>query len=413
MKISYTNSNLSLNIRKKSCKFFFKLFKAQNLIAKCLTTLLLTKILLHFNKSTWTKFSKIQPFQARKLFFNPKLLELTTSKNIEISKLYNNYIFNKHLYTIPVSKRKRATGFMTLGNIYDILDTEHSFNKNTISSYKISTLPIFKKTKNLKFFHKTLTPLPWRLNISIENLNILSNWTLRKDRKKQFANLIARTHKHLPLFKKITIKDFSYLLKFYNSMSSFTYKQQMYSIFIRKNFHKIKFLNLEPLHMRLMFRYKFRRLILILFRTTRRYSTQYDPMFLHEPIISLNPGLMTPYFNKKKSLRKKKSLSLLLFRILRKIFIVSKINWLYYQIRGIPIFLPEYLRHMQRPIAHLFTNPVTGEVINEVENTSYEINSLGIKFDNGKPNCVQKIKKAGRLKRKISRKLTRLCNISD
>ena len=84
-------------------------------------------------------------------------------------------------------------------------------------------------------------------------------------------------------------------------MNSFTYKQQTYSIFIRKTFHKTKFLNLEPLHMRLMFRYKFRRLILVLFRTTRRYSTQYDPMFLHEPIMSLNPGLMTPYFNKKKS----------------------------------------------------------------------------------------------------------------
>jgi len=160
----------------------------------------------------------------------------------------------------------------------------------------------------------------------MKNLDVLSSWTFKKSSKEQFADLILRAYKHLPLFKKINLSDFYHISRFYNSMNSFTYKQQAYSIFIRKTFHKTKFLNLEPLHMRLMFRYKFRRLILILFRTTRRYSTQYDPTFLHEPIMSLNPGLMTPYFNKKKSLRKKKSLTLLLFRILRKIFIVSKIN---------------------------------------------------------------------------------------
>jgi len=164
--LGYTSSNLAINTQKRSRKFFFKLFRTQNLITKCLVTLFLTKMITHFNKSAEVKFSSIQPFQPSKLFFNSKTLELTTSKTIKISKFYNNYLFNKYFHESSMTRKKRITSFMILGNVYDVLNTRHYLVNNQDSSYKISETIMSTestdfqiKMKNLRRLHETLTPL--------------------------------------------------------------------------------------------------------------------------------------------------------------------------------------------------------------------------------------------------------------
>ena len=414
IKSNYANATSCVNIQIKTNTLFFKLFKIQKLKSKCVISFFLMKMFRHQLNSKSVRISRIQPFERRKLFFNSKLVQLIAVRDVKMLELYNNHLFTKHFHKVlSKKKKKRKAGFFLLGNLYDIIDTNQFFDTSWEPAYRIN--PPMKSTVEQLLTgasRKTLFPY-WYLDKAVGITQVRYSKSKQKISKKLFLKLLTRLDCHVQLNKTLQPNSIKYLPKFYNAIRLFFEKQALYSIFIRKNFHLTKFSNIEPLHMRLMLRYKFRRLMLILFRTTRRYSTHYDPMFLHEPIMSLNPGLMMPYFNKKKSLRKKKPLTLLLFRILRKILIVANVSWLYYQIRGIPIFLPEYLRHIQRPIAHVFTNPVTGEVVNEVEEFQYRINSLGVKFDNGKPNCVQKIKKAGRLKRKISRKLTRLCNIAD
>lgn len=73
--------------------------------------------------------------------------------------------------------------------------------------------------------------------------------------------------------------------------------------------------------------------------------------------------------------------------------------------RGVPLFIELFLDFLYRPLAHLFTDPFTGKVIDEVRGKRAPIDFAKLEIWNPKPFGSQKQKKRGRIKRKVRRKI--------
>jgi hypothetical protein len=120
------------------------------------------------------------------------------------------------------------------------------------------------------------------------------------------------------------------------------------------------------------------------------------------------------FFEKKKSLKKNKSFKILAARYLRKLYLFIKIKYSIFHIKKTPAMLVEFLSSLNSPIIHKFSDPFTNKIIEEkplfskpLINVVYFIFSKNIDFSSNK------VRKKGRLKRKITRKLILENSISD
>lgn len=134
-------------------------------------------------------------------------------------------------------------------------------------------------------------------------------------------------------------------------------------------------------------------------------------------IFSLHTGLFLKFFEYKKSLKKSKSLKILLVRYLRKLFILSGVRTFTLYIKQTSDQLNKLLQVLQKPINHPFTDPLTGLIINEELGKSARrdqfFHFLHIVFFKNKPYGSMKTKKTGRLKRKIRRLVIKANRIID
>jgi hypothetical protein len=121
--------------------------------------------------------------------------------------------------------------------------------------------------------------------------------------------------------------------------------------------------------------------------------------------LSLSAGLFIKFFEKKKSLKKNKTIKLLMAKYVRKLFLVSKIKNVILMIRRIPVFINEIINFFNMPIAHKFLNPIDGKNIEENENNFTQIKFLYFLFLENKNFSKNKIAQKGRIKRKILRKV--------
>lgn len=134
-------------------------------------------------------------------------------------------------------------------------------------------------------------------------------------------------------------------------------------------------------------------------------------------MFSLHTGLFLKFFNYKKSLKKSKSLKIVLIRYLRKLLMLSNINNFTLYIQQTSDQLNKLLQILQKPINHSFTDPLTGQIINEeldIRSKRKQLfNFLYIIFLKNKPYGIMKTKKTGRLKRKIRRLIIKANRIID
>lgn len=134
-------------------------------------------------------------------------------------------------------------------------------------------------------------------------------------------------------------------------------------------------------------------------------------------MFSLHTGLFLKFFNYKKSLKKSKSLKIILIRYLRKLLLLSRVNNFTLYVQQTSDQLNKLLQILQKPINHAFTDPLTGQLINEeIDNAGKKrqlFNFLYIVFLKNKPYGVMKTKKTGRLKRKIRRLIIKANRIID
>lgn len=126
----------------------------------------------------------------------------------------------------------------------------------------------------------------------------------------------------------------------------------------------------------------------------------------------ISPGLFLKYFQRKKSLKKNKSMKFLMVRFMRKVLLVLRIKNVVINSRGVPVHLNSLLSVLFRPFSHHFEDPLTSTVINETEGQR-NINVSAIMFTSPRPFGFQKTRKMGRVKRKIRRRITRLGNVID
>lgn len=119
----------------------------------------------------------------------------------------------------------------------------------------------------------------------------------------------------------------------------------------------------------------------------------------------LSVGFFLKYFEKRKALKKNKSLKILLARYVRKLYLLVKFKYTLFFIRSIPTYLAELVNTLNTPIIHKFLTPFNDKLFEDsslnqnIFNINYFIFLKNIDFSNNK------IRKKGRIKRKITRKI--------
>lgn len=135
--------------------------------------------------------------------------------------------------------------------------------------------------------------------------------------------------------------------------------------------------------------------------------------FKKKNYLFLSTGLFIKFFEKRKSFKKNKILKILIAKYLRKIFLMSRIRNTVLIAKNNPVFLLELLSFLNLPIAHKFQDPLTDETIEEKKPIVPLIKFLYFIFLENVDFSKNKIKKKGRIKRKILRKIISTDRIVD
>jgi len=144
-----------------------------------------------------------------------------------------------------------------------------------------------------------------------------------------------------------------------------------------------------------------------------RFFPQFKDTIFKKTIFNNSLGTISKYFSRRKSYLRGKSSYLLSAAYIRRILTSLGVNYLYLEITKIPKYLKDIIRVVTANTNVLYKNPFNPkDIVNEKVNP-VELKFKYVFFFNNKPYSVVKIKKKGRLKRKISKKITLLNNILD
>ena len=95
----------------------------------------------------------------------------------------------------------------------------------------------------------------------------------------------------------------------------------------------------------------------------------------------------------------------LMIRFLRKMLLVLNLKNLILHSKGIPLFFDSLLNMLYQSISHSFQNPLTKKIITEIKKKPRDLNITDVRFTYIKPFSPLKLKKKGRIKRKVRRKV--------
>lgn len=124
--------------------------------------------------------------------------------------------------------------------------------------------------------------------------------------------------------------------------------------------------------------------------------------------------MLSKFFMKNKSFLKSKSMYLLLMSFFRKILLFSSFTNLILIISKTPLFLKELLSTINNPVTKVYKHPFSEDTVEIDEKNLYNPFRFSfIFFINNKPFSPLKLKKKGRLKRKISKKIVLLNKLID
>ena len=281
--------------------------------------------------------------------------------------------------------------------------------KNKINPYfanKYRTINFLKK--KFKFNHLFLNKkfnyylISWKKNYDFySSISFLVYQYNFKFLKKKFNSV--KYHKLIEV-----LRDYNYKSKIKNRLLFFKLNKiklnfllnyiKLYNLFFYSIFLDIFYLT--------KFLKKKNRLIYFLILSFKKNKLYVNLQNLNKKnYLSLSAGLFITFFEKKKSLKKNKTIKLLMAKYVRKLFLVSKIKNVILMIRRIPVFINEIINFFNMPIAHKFLNPIDGKNIEENENNFTQIKFLYFLFLENKNFSKNKIAQKGRIKRKILRKV--------
>ena len=131
-----------------------------------------------------------------------------------------------------------------------------------------------------------------------------------------------------------------------------------------------------------------------------------------ETYLSLSLGLFMKFFSKSKSFMKSKQMYLILASFLRKTLLFSSFTTLYFIISKTPVYLKEMMSTLNDPVASIYRNPFSNDLVDEKTfQTPFKFSMF--LFLNNKAYGKVKVRKRGRLKRKITKRLVSLNRITD
>jgi len=126
------------------------------------------------------------------------------------------------------------------------------------------------------------------------------------------------------------------------------------------------------------------------------------------------------FFQNKKSFKKHKLTKLLTLKFFRKIFFISRLRTLIFIIKRLPTLMPELLKYFQQPVYMRYKKNRSYLVVEDflfdkkTPKTEFRPPLFShYYFIDTKSYCKQKLRKKGRIKRKITRKLTLSQHIID
>ena len=151
--------------------------------------------------------------------------------------------------------------------------------------------------------------------------------------------------------------------------------------------------------------------------TRNRFFPSFRPGLSGEVYVTMSLGLLAKYFLKPKCFTKSKTVYLAVASFLRKILLHCSIPHLYLFVKRTPRYFNEILAKINEPAIGRYKDPfvdphTTDTLINECE----ELNTFrftAVMFFNNKKYGLVKMRKRGRLKRKIYRRLVNANRVLD
>jgi hypothetical protein len=123
-------------------------------------------------------------------------------------------------------------------------------------------------------------------------------------------------------------------------------------------------------------------------------------------------GILAKYLQKGKFFTKKKVVFLLVSSLIRKMLLYSSLDNLILMIKRTPMYLQDILSTINNPVSSIYNNPYTKKEVNEFKlNNNFKFTN--VVFTTTKSYGPVKTKNAGRLKRKITKKLVLIGRVTD
>jgi hypothetical protein len=225
---------------------------------------------------------------------------------------------------------------------------------------------------NLNYFKKKFNNIKY-----CKNLDLIKNYNYK---------FKIKTTKHFIITNKPRLSFILNYIKLYNLFFYYIFLDLFYlNKFLKKKNRLIYFLILS-------------------FKKNKLYINLQN--LFKKNFLSISTGFFIKFFEKRKSLKKNKTIKLLMAKYIRKIFLISKIKNIILIIKKIPLFINEIINFFNIPIAHKFLNPIEGKDVEESENNFTQIKFLYFLFLENKNFSKNKTPQKGRIKRKILRKIT-------
>ena len=248
----------------------------------------------------------------------------------------------------------------------------------------------------------------WTKAAGCKPVSVYSRWF-----ESNFFHYILKKNFYLMINKKISL-----YLKYWDDTSlrhpifvEIKSKKSLSSFFICKYVDIYQLLYLQPLAIAYYIWISNRNLLIKNIYNLRfkfflnKFRVSLENKIFNHNYFSLSPGILIKGFDYKKSLKNSYTLKLLLIKFLRKLLIVLNIKKLSLIVQGNPLNLIQFLRVLFKPLQHFFKNPLTTKFYDEITSKPFNFNLYNLVFKKVFLYKPLKLRKIGRIKRKIRRKL--------
>lgn len=131
-----------------------------------------------------------------------------------------------------------------------------------------------------------------------------------------------------------------------------------------------------------------------------------------EIYLNLSLGLFASFFKKGKFFIKNKQVFLVMASFLRKILLFCSLGNMTFVVKRTPLYLQELLATLNNPVINLYKSPFSDTVIDEsLTRTSFHFRFFI--FSTSRPYGFVKTRKKGRVKRKITKRVTLINRLID